>query len=159
MSASTACRGDVCTRATYHRALPLQRQHFWSCAEPLCARMRVRAGGFGGSWRGTITTGASRHRETDTRAPVRALHLVMHNMRILPASTPSVRTQRTHRRSKMAPLRVRDLAYTRVGGCVHRETTIWYHIVFPGLSVGKKRGKNVTFDFESRWISAGGTIL
>ena len=59
----------------------------------------------------------------------------------------------------MAPLRVRDLAYTRVGGCVHRETTIWYHIVFPGLSVGKKRGKNVTFDFESRWISAGGTKL
>ena len=50
--------------------------------------MRVRAGGFGGSWRGTITTGASRHRETNTRAPVRALHLVMHNMRILPASTP-----------------------------------------------------------------------
>ena len=88
MSASTACRGDVCMRATNHRALPLQRQHFWSCAEPLCARMRVRAGGFGGSWRCTITKGASRHRETNTRAPVRALHLVMHNMRILPASTP-----------------------------------------------------------------------
>ena len=59
----------------------------------------------------------------------------------------------------MAPLRVRDLAYTRVGGCVHRETTIWYHIVFPGLSVGKKRGKNVMFDFESRWISAECTKL
>ena len=59
----------------------------------------------------------------------------------------------------MAPLRVRDLAYTRVGGSVHREITIWYHIVYPTLSVGKKRGKNVKFDFESRWISAGGTIL
>ena len=41
----------------------------------------------------------------------------------------------------MAPLRVRDLAFIRVGGCVHRETTIWYHIVYPGLSVGKKGGK------------------
>ena len=59
----------------------------------------------------------------------------------------------------MAPLRVRDLAYTRVGGCVHRESAVWYHIVFPGLSVGKKRGKNVMFDFESRWISAGSTKL
>ena len=59
----------------------------------------------------------------------------------------------------MAPLRVRDLAFIHVGGCVHREITIWYHIVYPGLSVGKKRGGNVMFDFESRWISAGGTKL
>ena len=47
----------------------------------------------------------------------------------------------------------------RVGGCVHRESAVWYHIVDPGLSVGKKRGENVMFDFESRWISAGGTKL
>ena len=50
----------------------------------------------------------------------------------------------------MAPLRVRDLALVRVGGCVHRESAVWYHIVDPGLSVGKKRGGNVMFDFESR---------
>ena len=59
----------------------------------------------------------------------------------------------------MAPLRERDLAFTRVGGCLHRESAVWYHVVHPGLSVGKKRGKNVMFDFESRWISAGGTKL
>ena len=59
----------------------------------------------------------------------------------------------------MAPLRVRDLAFTRVGSCVHQESAVWYHVVHPGLSVGKKRGKNVKFDFESRWISAGGTKL
>ena len=50
----------------------------------------------------------------------------------------------------MAPLRVRDLAFIHVGGSVHREITIWYHIVYPGLSVGKKGGENVKFDFESR---------
>ena len=70
-----------------HRSLQLQRRHFRSCAEPLCARMRVRTGGFGGSRRGAIATGASRHHDTDTTAPVRALHLVMHKMRILLSGT------------------------------------------------------------------------
>ena len=42
---------------------------------------------------------------------------------------------------------------------MHQESAVWYHIVDPGLSVGKKRGENVMFDFESRWISAGGTKL
>ena len=42
---------------------------------------------------------------------------------------------------------------------MHQESAVWYHIVDPGSSVGKKRGENGTFDFESRWISAGGTKL
>ena len=51
------------------------------------------------------------------------------------------------------------LASIHIGTGLHRESAVWYHVVHPGLSVGKKRGKNVTFDFESRWISAGGTKL
>ena len=54
---------------------------------------------------------------------------------------------------------MRDLALVHAGGCVHRESAVWYHIVDPGSSVGKKGGGNVMFDFESRWISAGGAKL
>ena len=73
-----------------HRALPLQRRHFRRSAEPLCAQMRFRTGGFGGCRRIAIATGASRHHDTDTTAPARALHLVMHKMHILLSRTTSM---------------------------------------------------------------------
>ena len=73
-----------------HRAFPLQRRHFRRSAEPLCAQMRFRTGGFGGCRRIAIATGASRHHDTDTTAPARALHLVMHKMHILLSRTTSM---------------------------------------------------------------------